>query len=98
MPFANSAQRRACFAQYRRDIQRGIVPRWDCYEWERSGRVRKSGSRKKSERKGRSRSGSRKGRSKSRSRKRSPVRLYRKVYTGRNGGRYVIYRGRKVYV
>lgn len=33
MPFVNAAQRRACFAQRARDLDKGITPRWDCYKW-----------------------------------------------------------------
>lgn len=35
MPFTSQAQRAACFAQYRRDIQAGIKPRWNCYSYGR---------------------------------------------------------------
>lgn len=35
MPFANQAQRTACWAQLKRDIAAGVKPKWDCPKWER---------------------------------------------------------------
>lgn len=45
MPFTSQAQRAACFAQYRRDIQAGIKPRWNCYSYgkDKKTRTRKNG-------------------------------------------------------
>ena len=34
MPFKNDQQRRACWAQYSRDVDKGIKPRWNCKKWE----------------------------------------------------------------
>lgn len=34
MPFVNDAQRRACWAKYRADINMGVKPKWDCKKWE----------------------------------------------------------------
>ena len=35
MPFVNEAQRRACYAQRRRDLNEGRTPKWDCDKWNR---------------------------------------------------------------
>lgn len=87
MPFVNSAQKRACFAQYSRDVKNGRIPAWDCYEWSKRSIKKSKGKRSKRS-------------IKKRSRKLSPKRSkrVRKVHTGPNGGKYVIFRGRKVYV
>lgn len=48
MPFKNSKQRAACYAQKRRDEAAGIKPRWDCKKWDKEttcGAVCKDGSR-----------------------------------------------------
>lgn len=98
MPFKNQAQVRACFAQYHRDIKAGRVPAWDCYKWldETPKRI-KSGSKSKS-RKSR-RSNSSKSRSRTSKSRLSPKRSRkRKVYTGSRGGKYVIVKGRKIYI
>lgn len=34
MPFTTQAQRKACWAQWNRDIRNGVEPRWNCREWE----------------------------------------------------------------
>ncbi len=39
MPFKNESQRRACYAQYNRDIKMKRNPRWDCYEYELKGGI-----------------------------------------------------------
>ena len=33
MPFVSEQQRRACWAQYHRDIKAGKKHAWDCKEW-----------------------------------------------------------------
>jgi hypothetical protein len=33
MPFVNSAQRRACYAQAAREKKEGLVPKWDCHKF-----------------------------------------------------------------
>ena len=35
MPFKSKSQRRACWAQYRRDKKAGKEPQWDCKKWEK---------------------------------------------------------------
>lgn len=89
MPFKNKAQVRACFAQYHRDIKAGRVPSWDCYKWleETSGTLKEKRSKTRSKRRSKGRNYL--------SPKRSPK---RKVHTGPRGGKYVIVKGRKIYV
>jgi hypothetical protein len=45
MPFVNDAQKRACFAQYSRDIKAGRIPAWDCYKWAEETKRSRSKSR-----------------------------------------------------
>lgn len=33
MPFVNSGQRKACYAQAARDRANGQTPRWDCHDF-----------------------------------------------------------------
>lgn len=47
MPFVNEAQRRACYARQKRDLEAHRVPSWNCAEWERH-RSRKSSRSKRS--------------------------------------------------
>ena len=63
MPFANDSQKRACYAQLKRDIQAGLVPTWDCSEF--------SGTRGKTD---------------------------WTLRKGPRGGKYVVYKGIKVYL
>jgi hypothetical protein len=55
MPFKNSAQIKACFAQRARDLASGIKPRWDCYKWlkETPSRIKHKKSSKRRSRKSR---------------------------------------------
>lgn len=34
MPFKNQQQRKACWAQYYRDLEHNVKPRWNCRQWE----------------------------------------------------------------
>ena len=46
MPFLSEKQRKACWAQYHRDLRAGIKPRWDCKEWEAETKTRKIKAKK----------------------------------------------------
>jgi hypothetical protein len=46
MPFKSEAQRRACWAQYNRDLKAGKTPTWNCYEWEGATRYHFYGNKK----------------------------------------------------
>ncbi len=41
MPFKNESQRRACWAQYNRDLDKGTKPKWDCEKWEHETKKKK---------------------------------------------------------
>lgn len=48
MPWANDAQRRACFAKARASLARGVKPKWDCHAFgkhrkTKTGRLSTSG-------------------------------------------------------
>lgn len=45
MPFKNEAQRRACWAQYNRDLKAGRTPAWDCHTWAHEGAMQGAGAR-----------------------------------------------------
>ena len=49
MPFKNSAQARACWAQYSRDKKAGKTPKWNCHKWahETASRVLRTKRRSK---------------------------------------------------
>ncbi len=103
MPFVNQAQARACWAAYSAAEKAGKTPAWDCHEWAAESPAWKDLPKtgKKSAKRGRSASkktaGSKKRRSRSRSA--SPAKkVNRKVHTGPKGGKYIIQKGRKVYV
>jgi hypothetical protein len=35
MPFVSEKQRRLCWFLYNRSLNKGVTPKWDCYEWEK---------------------------------------------------------------
>ncbi len=108
MPFRSEAQRRLCWTKYNRDIRDGRKPEWDCHAWEeethdkplpyynRKGCKCNEGSFKKNRNpiltpiKKMSR---KKRKSMHRSLSRS-----RKIRTGPRGGKYVLVKGKKIYV
>lgn len=96
MPFQSLAQQRKCWAQYHRDIKAGRIPSWDCRKWSAETKGKKLPDRKLS---------SKKQSYKASSRKTSLFKLSpkkdmrkRKLHIGPRGGKYVIFRGKKVYV
>lgn len=129
MPFKSKSQRRACWAQYHRDVKAGRKPAWDCYEWESkttdkslpeylpkkkavAKRPLKSKSKKvtksKTKRMRKSKKGSIRKSKKASLRKSKQSSSYarlspkkdrkRKVHIGSRGGKYVVIKGRKIYV
>lgn len=46
MPFKNQKQRAACWAQYKRDLDSGKTPKWDCNKWEKESLHRCKGKTK----------------------------------------------------
>ncbi len=50
MPFVNQKQRAACWAQYNRDREEGIVPRWNCPKFEKESMHRCRAKTSKGER------------------------------------------------
>ena len=49
MPFVSESQRRACYAQMRRDLKAGREPRWKCSEYgSKSKRSRKRSTKRRS--------------------------------------------------
>lgn len=104
MPFSNPQQRRACYAKRRADLLRGIKPKWDCEEMESPKRRRSRSPRKsKSRSPKRSRNErlpplkelSKYKRSKLRENLRSKG---KKIHKGARGGKYIMSKGKKVYV
>jgi hypothetical protein len=87
MPFKSLAQRRACWAQYHRDIKAGRKPSWDCHEWEH---VTEKGT-KLPER-------IRSPKKKSYTRLSPKKDRKRQIHIGPRGGKYMMVKGRKVYV
>ncbi|AYV81350.1 MAG: hypothetical protein Harvfovirus28_15 [Harvfovirus sp.] len=76
MPFKSTKQRAACWAQYKRDTDAGVKPKWDCKEWEHETKqsrlpTYKRGGRSKSKRKSTSKKRSSKRRSKKKPSRRS---------------------------
>ncbi|MDD4930526.1 MAG: hypothetical protein PHG66_00025 [Candidatus Colwellbacteria bacterium] len=103
MPFTSEAQRKYCWVRYNQDIRDGKKPSWDCEKWERETSPRQRKNLKKC--KCRSRSSSRrksprlsKMSPKERSSMRRRVSKTRKIHTGARGGKYVIVKGKKIYV
>ena len=91
MPFVSENQRKYCWVKYYNDIKNGNIPDWDCNEWEHSSPKK---SPKRSKKKSLRKSLSLKKKNKSRSK--SPV--TRKIYIGPRGGKYIIFKGKKMYV
>ncbi len=106
MPFANKQQMKACFAQYHRDVKAGRVPAWDCYKWLEEEKGYKSSKKRSKKRSSKKRS--KKRSSKKRSSKKRSVDKYdrlskkkmspRVVHIGPKGGKYKIYKGRRIYI
>lgn len=103
MPFTSEAQRKYCWVRYNQDIRDGKKPSWDCEKWERETKRSKKKLRKSS------RKGSRRSRNKrssrlttmskkSRTSMRIRVSKKRRIYTGARGGKYVLVKGKKIYV
>jgi hypothetical protein len=84
MPFVSLAQARACYARRADLAKQGKKSRWDCDKWA------KETDWAKLKREAKSKS---KAKAKSKSTSRTP-----KVHVGPRGGRYIMVKGRKVYV
>jgi len=109
MPFVSQAQRNMCWALYRSALRSGQKPRWDCTSFSKSGKLKGVKSRKTKKLPYKvSRNVKRKTLKQSRIVKRSNKKsvkkstaarkLGRKIHTGKRGGKYVIYKGRKQYL
>ena len=100
MPFVNPAQRAACYAQQRRDLKAGRVPKWKCHEYahgeKKVKRLRGGGKRKTT----------RGAKAKKRNVPLSEIKRKLKnrqhgagkVQTGPRGGKYVVFGKHKVYI
>ena len=92
MPFVNNAQMRACYAKRSRALSLGQIPTWDCKEFGKGHvvvpKIHKSPAHKSPARKSKV--------LKSKVRK-SKVRKS-PVHQGPRGGKYVMYKGDKVYL
>jgi len=97
MPFTSEAQRKYCWVKYNQDIRDGKTPSWDCDKWENES---KRSKRSKSKSKRRSKRSPRltKMSKKARTSMRRKVSRTRKIYTGNRGGKYVLVKGKKIYV
>ena len=91
MPFKSLAQRRACWAQYHRDIKAGRKPSWECSKWEHE-------TKKGAKLPEKIRSLKKKSPKKSYTRLSPKKDIKRKMHVGPRGGRYVMVKGKKVYV
>lgn len=96
MPFVSESQRKYCWVKYNQDIRDGKkTPLWDCQKWEKeSPRSFKKSKSKRRKRTSRLTTMSKKAR-KSMRRKVSKT---RKIHTGVRGGKYVLVKGKKIYV
>ncbi len=52
MPFRSSSQASLCWFLYRKALEEGREPDWDCYEWERATKKKKGKKRDKIRKKG----------------------------------------------
>ncbi len=52
MPFRSSSQASLCWFLYRKALEEGREPDWDCYEWERATKKKKKKKRDKIRKKG----------------------------------------------
>lgn len=107
MPFSSESQRKLCWVKYNQDIRDGRKPSWDCSKWshdmgKKISKSRRSRSKRRSKR---SNSNPRKRSSKlsslskkDRESMRRQVSKTRKIYTGLRGGKYVLVKGKKIYV
>ncbi len=93
MPCKSKAQSRACFAQQRRDLAAGRIPRWNCQEWSDKTNYQSLPNKKSRSRKSRSRKSRRSYTHLSPSKDRK-----RKIHVGPRGGKYKIVHGHKVYI
>ena len=100
MPFLSDNQRKYCWVKYNQDIRNGKKPSWDCNEWEKNTPKNIKRSLRKSTNKSKSFSNSRLTdmTKYSRTKMRSLISKKRKIYTGTRGGKYVIVKGKKIYV
>lgn len=105
MPFTSEVQRKYCWVRYNQDIRDGKKPSWDCEKWEKnSPKTFRKKSRKRSKKK--SKKSYHKKRSprlttmskKARTSMRRKVSKTRKIHTGARGGKYVLVKGKKIYV
>lgn len=107
MPFKSRAQMKKCWVEYNRAVREGRRPKWDCHEWSREtknklpsySRSRRSRKRRRSRKSRQPRLtplGDMSGQKKAALERK--ISKSRKIHEGPRGGKYVIVKGKKVYV